>query len=92
MTWFITFRASATKPRAPSDDYFRERTGLAAYHSVLIFNVLGVSDMGENGVPVEIGDEVEQPLHDLMDTYRGLTVRNVLESYHDARSRPSIWP
>ncbi|MGO8744739.1 MAG: biosynthetic arginine decarboxylase [Thermoguttaceae bacterium] len=58
---------------------------VVAYHSVLIFNVLGVSDMGENGVPVEIGDEVEQPLHDLMDTYRGLTVRNVLESYHDAQ-------
>ena len=58
---------------------------VVAYHSVLIFNVLGVSDMGENGVPVEIGDDAEQPLCDLMDTYRGLTVRNVLESYHDAQ-------
>ena len=27
----------------------------------------------------------EQPLRDLMDTYQNLTVRNVLESYHDAQ-------
>ena len=29
--------------------------------------------------------EAEQPLHDLMETYQNLNVRNVLESYHDAQ-------
>jgi len=56
-----------------------------AYHSVLVFNVLGVSDRGENEVPPAVPDDFEQPLSDLMDTYRELTVRNLLESYHDAQ-------
>jgi arginine decarboxylase len=56
-----------------------------AYHSVLVFNVLGVADRGENEVPSAVPDEFEQPLKDLMDTYRELNVRNLLESYHDAQ-------
>jgi len=56
-----------------------------AYHSVLVFNVLGVSNRGENDVPDEVPDEFEQPLKDLADTYRELAVRNVQESYHDAQ-------
>jgi len=58
---------------------------VVAYHSVLVFNVLGVADLGENGVPASLPDDAEQPLVDLMDAYRGLSVRNVLESYHDAQ-------
>ncbi len=56
-----------------------------AYHSVLVFNVLGVSERDENEIPSELPDDFEQPLHDLLDTYRDLTVRNLLESYHDAQ-------
>jgi len=56
-----------------------------AYHSVLVFNVLGVSDRGENDVPATMPDGVEQPLRDLFDTHRELTLRNLLESYHDAQ-------
>jgi len=55
-----------------------------AYHSLLVFNVLGVSDRGENDVPTAVPEHFEQPLKDLMDTHRDLTVRNLLESYHDA--------
>jgi len=58
---------------------------IVAYHSVLVFNVLGVADLGENNIPAELPEDAEQPLVDLMDTYKGLTVRNVLESYHDAQ-------
>jgi arginine decarboxylase len=57
---------------------------VVAYHSALVFNVLGVSGQGEDDVPLELGDEVEQPLRDLLDVYQNLTVRNVLEGYHDA--------
>jgi len=56
-----------------------------AYHSVLVFDVLGFSDRRENEVPDEVPDQFEQPLQDLMDTYRELAVRNVQESYHDAQ-------
>jgi arginine decarboxylase len=30
-------------------------------------------------------DDLEQPIVDLLDTYKGLTLRNALESYHDAQ-------
>ena len=58
---------------------------IAAYHSVLVFNVLGVSGMGEPDVPAEPPPDAEQPLIDLQETYRGLTAKNLLESYHDAQ-------
>ena len=38
---------------------------IAAYHSVLVFNVLGVSGMGEPDVPPEPPADAEQPLIDL---------------------------
>jgi len=58
---------------------------VVAYHSVLIFNVLGVSGFGGNGGPkLPNPDEVEQPLIDLTDTFNNLTTRNALEGYHDA--------
>jgi len=57
---------------------------VVAYHSALVFGVLGVAGQGENDVPLQVPEEVEQPLHDLLDTYQNLTVRNVLEAYHDS--------
>jgi arginine decarboxylase len=58
---------------------------IVAYHSVLIFNVLGVSAFGEEKIPDVLEDDVEQPLVDLHETYQNLTARNALESYHDAQ-------
>jgi arginine decarboxylase len=59
---------------------------IVAYHSVLIFNVLGVSGFGEDEIPANgHGDDLEQPIVDLKETYQNLTARNALESYHDAQ-------
>ena len=58
---------------------------IAAYHSVLVFNVLGVSGMGEMDVAGEPPADAEQPLIDLAETLRGLTAKNLLESYHDTQ-------
>jgi arginine decarboxylase len=59
---------------------------IVAYHSVLIFNVLGVAGFGEEEMPANgQGDELEQPLVDLKETFQNLTARNALESYHDAQ-------
>ncbi|MDQ6663057.1 MAG: biosynthetic arginine decarboxylase, partial [Acidobacteriota bacterium] len=58
---------------------------IAAYHSVMVFNVLGVSGLGEEDVPGELPADPEQPLLDLQETYRSITARNLLESYHDAQ-------
>jgi arginine decarboxylase len=58
---------------------------IVAYHSVLIFNVLGVAAFGEEKIPETLPDDVEQPVIDLHETYQNLTARNALESYHDAQ-------
>src|SRR6185369_13571888 len=58
---------------------------IAAYHSVLVFNVVGVSGFGENfDMPAALPD-AEQPLIDLLDTYKGLNKRNLQEGFHDAQ-------
>jgi arginine decarboxylase len=58
---------------------------IAAYHSVLLFNVVGVSGFGDTDVLPEMPDDVEQPLIDMKETLRGLSNKNLLESYHDAQ-------
>ena len=58
---------------------------IAAYHSVLVFNVLGVSGLGEPDVPQEVPEDAEQPVVDLQETYRSLSTKNLLESFHDAQ-------
>ncbi len=62
---------------------------MVAYHSALVFNVLGVSSFDFH-VPEEMltllaeDDDAPQPLVDLVDGYRSLSKRNVLECFHDA--------
>lgn len=58
---------------------------VVAYHSMLVFNVLGVSGLGEEELPQELPADAEQPLIDLQETYSSLSVKNLLEAYHDAQ-------
>ncbi len=58
---------------------------VVAYHSVLVFNVLGVSGLGEEETPLELPPDAEQPLVDLLETYTSLSVKNLLEAFHDAQ-------
>jgi arginine decarboxylase len=58
---------------------------IAAYHSVLVVNVLGVSGFSEDDKAPPLPPEPEQPLIDLQETYRALSNKNLLESYHDAQ-------
>ena len=67
---------------------------MVAYSSVLIMDVLGTSrfesDPDLEGIDGAIkaesagGGEVSQPVLDLVDAYKNLTDRNLLEAYHDA--------
>jgi arginine decarboxylase len=56
---------------------------IAAYHSVLVFNVLGVSGFDDDSSE-PVADDAEQPLIDLRETYRAMTSKNLLEAFHDA--------
>jgi len=59
---------------------------IAAYHSVLVFNVLGVTGFREQEIPpVGPNEELEQPIIDLRETLQNVSGRNVLESYNDAQ-------
>ncbi len=58
---------------------------VAAYHSLLVFNVLGVSGFGEEELPVSVSEDSEQALVDLVETYKSITKKNLLETYHDAQ-------
>jgi len=57
---------------------------IVAYHSVLVFPTLGVAGRANDEGPEEVLDEASQPLIVLRDTLKYMTVRNLLECYHDA--------
>jgi len=60
---------------------------IVAHHSLLVFNVLGVSGFGDGlqGLPKTPSPELEQPLVDLIGSYDSLNARNATETYHDAQ-------
>jgi arginine decarboxylase len=57
---------------------------VVAYHSLLVFDVLGVSNFDRYQVPPEIPADAPQPITDLFSIHRDLNKKNFLESYHDA--------
>jgi len=58
---------------------------VVAYHSVLVFNVLGVSQRGEGVIDDTLPEDVAPQLRELLETYHNATLRNALESLHDAQ-------
>ncbi|QDU19152.1 biosynthetic arginine decarboxylase [Urbifossiella limnaea] len=57
---------------------------LVAYHSVLVFDVLGTSDFDKCVAPDALPEDAPQPLVDLFTTHKELNKKNYLEGYHDA--------
>jgi arginine decarboxylase len=57
---------------------------LIAYHSMLVFDVLGTSDFDDCIAPASVPDDDPQPLRDMFAIHRDLTKKNAIESYHDA--------
>ena len=57
---------------------------IAAHHSVLVVNVLGVTEFDTN-VPGAAARSPAPPLvTNMWETYQGVSQKNLLESYHDA--------
>lgn len=59
---------------------------VAAHHSVLVFDVLGVARQVVDELPAELPAEYEQPVWDLFNTFQKLDSHNAIESYHDAQA------
>jgi arginine decarboxylase len=57
---------------------------VVAYHSVLVFDVLGTSNFDRCAAPSEVPTDAPQPLADLFGIHRDLNKKNAIESYHDA--------
>jgi arginine decarboxylase len=57
---------------------------VVAYHSMLIFDVLGASDFDRFQVPGEVPHDAPQQVGDLFSIHRELKKKNLIESYHDA--------
>ncbi len=57
---------------------------VVAYHSVLVFNVLGVSGFDGFKIPDSIPDKTPQPLTDLFWISKNISKKNFVEAYHDA--------
>ncbi|MFQ5418177.1 MAG: biosynthetic arginine decarboxylase [Myxococcota bacterium] len=56
---------------------------MAAHHSVLVFDVLGVSEMLPGKRPQAVGDADPKVLQDLWEVWTTVTQKNLQESYHD---------
>ncbi|MCI0683225.1 MAG: biosynthetic arginine decarboxylase [Gemmataceae bacterium] len=57
---------------------------VVAYHSLLVFDVLGVSNFDRYTVPPEIPGDAPQQVTDLFGIYQTLSKKNIIEAYHDA--------
>src|SRR5687767_2633004 len=68
---------------------------MVAYHSVLVFNVIGWSGFKRFDLPQQLTDDERRnmpgPLVNLFDTYTGVNDQNFMEYYHDAHvSRDAV--
>ncbi len=57
---------------------------ISAHHSVLIVDVLEVTKAAGDKVPTQIPEQADPVLHNFLETYEGITRKNLFESYHDA--------
>jgi arginine decarboxylase len=58
---------------------------VVAYHSLLVFDVLGVSNFDRYQMtPEAVPEDAPQQIVDLFGIHRDLSKKNLLESYHDA--------
>jgi arginine decarboxylase len=55
-----------------------------AYYSVLLFNVLDVSRLENRVVPTTLDEDDPEAVHNLLDVYNALSLKNMQECYNDA--------
>jgi arginine decarboxylase len=57
---------------------------IVAHHAVLVVDVLGTLEFQIGAVPEQLAPDAAPVVKNLWATYRDLTRKNILESYHDA--------
>ena len=57
---------------------------VVAHHSMLVVDILGVGEFDVGKAPEQVGSEASRVVKNLFETFREVSRKNVLESYHDA--------
>jgi len=57
---------------------------ITAYHSVLVCNVLGVTELAQDPVPQSLPEDAPPVLLNMLEMHEGITAKNFQEAYHDA--------
>ena len=55
-----------------------------AYYSVLLFNVMDVSRLEDRVVPTALTEDDPEAVHNLLEVYNSLSLKNLQECYNDA--------
>jgi arginine decarboxylase len=77
-------QAACAKTNVPPPTLVSESgRAVAAHHSMLVFQVVGASGV-RFGEPIEPKADAHRLIKDLYETYRGISAKNVQESWHDA--------
>ena len=77
-------QAACSKADVPPPTIVSESgRAIAAHHSVLVFEVVGVNEV-RFGEAVEPPKDSQRLLRELYETYQGIVPKNVQESWHDA--------
>jgi arginine decarboxylase len=57
---------------------------VVAHHSMLVVDILGVGEFDVGKAPDKLGKDTTRVVKNLFETYKEVSRKNVLESYHDA--------
>ena len=57
---------------------------VVAHHSMLVVDVLGVGEFDVGKAPDKVGKDASRVVKNLFETFKEISRKNVLESYHDA--------
>jgi arginine decarboxylase len=57
---------------------------VVAHHSMLVVDILGVGEFDVGKAPDKLGRDTSRVVKNLFETYKEVSRKNVLESYHDA--------
>ncbi len=74
-------RAGVTHPTLVSES----GRAVVAHHAVLVVDVLGTSEFDPTMVPDKVDEKAPSVVRNLMSTFRDVTNKNLIESWHDAQ-------
>jgi arginine decarboxylase len=79
-----SIQEACDETRVPHPDIVTEAgRAMVAHHSVLIFDILGTSELRIAETPEPVSENDPRVLQDLYETWHGLSRKNPLEGWHD---------